>query len=123
MRCRYCRERAGLLRRDCDQCRALVALYERHRGEVGLSQLLDIFIATGAPRAKIEAVLASDPDGGGALRDRITADMANRVLAEMGITPRHTAADVKRLRERDAGTVSTSRPAGDVLPPTTPRRP
>jgi hypothetical protein len=122
MRCRYCRDRAGLLRRECDQCRELLALYERHRGELGLSQLLDVFIATGASRAKIEAVLASDPDGDGALRDRITADMANRLLAHMGVTPRHTAADVKRLRERESGSVSTSRPAGDVLPPTT-RRP
>ena len=122
MRCRYCRERAGLLRQQCDQCRVLLALYDRHRGELGLSQLLDVFIATGAPRAKIEAVLASDPDGGGALRDRVTADMANRLLAEMGITPRHTAADVKRLRERDGGTVSTSRPAGDAAPPPTSRR-
>lgn len=117
MRCRSCREPAGLLKRLCDDCARLLAIYAEHRGEVGLSQLLDLFIATGIPRAKIEAVLTSDPDGRGALRDRITADMANRLLAAMGIAPRQSAEDVRRLRSRGGGGASTTRPAGDVAPP------
>lgn len=117
MRCRSCHERAGVLKRRCDDCARLFALYEQYRGELGLSQLLDLFIATGITRAKIEAALASDPDGRGALRDRITADMANRVLADMGVTPRHTAADVKRLRDSGAGAATTTRPTDDTAPP------
>jgi hypothetical protein len=117
MRCRCCQDTAGLFRRVCNDCRRLCAVYEQHRGEVGLSQLLDLFIATGIARAKIEAVLMSDPDGTGALRDRITADMANRVLADMGIAPRHTAADVKRLRESGSGAATTARPTTDAAPP------
>jgi hypothetical protein len=120
VRCRYCGERARLWRRRCDECGVLLDLYARHRGELGLSQLVDCFIATGVTRAKIEAVLAADPVGEGALRDRITADMANRLLAEMGVTPRQTAADVRRLRERGGGSASTVRPGGDAVPP--PRR-
>ncbi len=121
MRCRACHDRAGLLRRLCADCARLLAIYEEHREE-GLSQLLDLFIATGIARAKIEAVLASDMSGRGALRDRITADMTNRVLADMGVTPRHTAADVKRLRESGGGVATSSRPPGDAAPPDRSRR-
>jgi len=117
MRCRCCHDRAGGLKRLCDDCGRLFALYEQHRGDLGLSQLLDLFIATGITRAKIEAALASDPDGRGALRDRIAADMANRVLADMGVTSQQTAAGVKRLRV-GGGAASTTRPAGDAAPPT-----
>ena len=117
MRCRSCHERAGVLKRLCDDCGRLFALYEQQRGEIGLSQLLDVFIATGIARVKIEAALASDPDGRGALRDRITAYIANRLLADMGVTPHHTAADVKRLREGGGGSAATTRPASDAAPP------
>lgn len=117
MRCICCRESSGFFRRCCADCRRIFALYDEHRGELGLSQLLDLFIAARIPRAKIEAALAADLDGAGALRDRITADMANRLLADMGIAPRQTAADVRRLRAGASAGASTSRPAGDVTPP------
>ncbi len=111
------------MRRRCDDCTTLLGIYADSRGDVGLSELLDRFIATGIPRAKIETVLASDPDGQGILRDQITADMSNRLLAAMGVAGRQTAADVKRLREQGGGGASTTRPAGDVAPPPTrPRR-
>lgn len=122
MRCRTCGERARLLRRRCDDCDSLFAIYEGVRGDVGLSELLDRFIATGVGRPKIEAVLASDPDGEGTLRDRITADMSNRLLADMGVAGRQTAADVRRIREQGGGGASTARPAGDAAPPPARRR-
>jgi hypothetical protein len=110
------------MRRQCEDCGALLDLYARCRGEVGLSQLLDQLIATGVARAKIEAVLTRDLDGQGSIRDQVTADMANRLLADMGVAPRQTVADVRRLRERGPGAASTTRPAGDVAPPPTRRR-
>jgi hypothetical protein len=122
MRCRCCGARARLLRRRCDDCETLLAVYANCRGELGPSELLDRFIATGVTRTKIEAVLASDPDGTGALRDRITADMANRLLADMGLPARQTASDVRRIRERGGGGASTARPAGDAAPPANVRR-
>jgi hypothetical protein len=117
MRCRSCQQSAGLLRRLCADCERVFALYERERGELGLSQFLDRLIADGVPRAKIEAALAIDLDGGGALQDKITADMANRVLADLGHAPRHRAADVKRMREQGGGLATTTRPSGDAAPP------
>lgn len=122
MRCRTCGERAGWWRRRCDDCATLFGIYADVRGEVGLSEILDRFIATGVPRAKIEAVLISDPDGKGELRDRITADMTNRLLADMGVAGRQTPADVRRLREQGGAGASTARPAGDAGPPPTRRR-
>jgi hypothetical protein len=117
MRCRYCAEYAGLLRRRCAECSCLLDLYDRHRGDIALSELLDRFIATGVARAKIEAVLDRDPDGTGSLRDRVTADMANQLLAAMGVASTQTATDVRRLRERGGGGASTTRPTGDATPP------
>jgi hypothetical protein len=67
--------------------------------------LLALFEAHGIPRTKIEAALANDPDGRGALRDRMAANMTNRVLADLGIGSSQTAADVKRLRDREGGAV------------------
>jgi len=110
------------LRRRCDDCATLLDVWARERGDIGLSQLLDHFIATGVPRAKIETLLAADPDGAGSIRDQVTADMTNRLLADMGVTPRQTAADVRRLRERGADRASTTRPASDAVPPPTRRR-
>ena len=76
-------------------------------------QLLDLLEAHGVPRAKIEAALANDPDGRCALRDRMTADMTNRVFADLGIDSRQTAADVRCLRDGGSEGLSTSCPAGE----------
>ncbi len=119
MRCRYCAQYLGPFRRCCRDCRTLLDVYERLRGDVALSELLDRFIATGIARRKIEAVLARDPDGRGSVRDQVTAAMANHLLAAMGVPAQQTALDVRRLRERGGGNASTTRPAGDVVPPRT----
>ena len=117
MRCTSCLEPAGFLKRVCADCGRVFSLYEQHRGDLGLSQLLDVFIADGLPRTKIEAALASDRDGRGALQDRITADMANSLLAAMGLRRHHTPADVKRLRESGGTGAATTRPTNDAAPP------
>ena len=119
MRCRYCAEYVGLFRRCCADCRTLLDVYEGHRDDIALSELLDRFIATGVARPKIEAVLERDPDGTGSVRDRVTADMSNRLLAAMGVAATQTAADVRKLREQGGSGASTSRPAGDAAPPRT----
>ena len=119
MRCRYCAEYVGLFRRCCADCRALLDVYERHRDDIALSELLDRFIVTGVARPKIEAVLERDPDGTGSVRDRVTADMSNRLLAAMGVAATQTAADVRKLREQGGSGASTSRPDGDAARPRT----
>jgi hypothetical protein len=117
MRCTSCREPAGWWKRRCAHCATVLALYEQRAGELGPGQWLELFAAHGIPRAKVEAVLAYDPDGRGTLRDRMAADMTNRVLGDLGVASRQTAADVKRLREREGAGASTTRPAGDAGPP------
>jgi hypothetical protein len=95
----------------------VLALYEQRAGDLGLLQLLDLLEAHGVPRATIEAALANDPDGRGALRDRMRADMTNGVFADLGIDSRQTAADVRRLRDGGSGGPSTTCPAGGARPP------
>lgn len=92
-------------------------LYEQRAEDLSPLQLIDLFEAYGVPRAKIEAAMAHDPDGRGALRDRMAADMTNRVFADLGINERRTAPEIKRLREREETVASTQRPQGDVRPP------
>jgi len=100
MKCRYCQERAGWFTRVCQDCRRLLAIYEAHKGQIGLLQFLDLFIATGLPREKIEAFLAADPRGEGSVKDRILADMSTELLGAMGMNAQQSAQDVKRLREK-----------------------
>ena len=100
MKCSYCQERAGWFTRVCQDCRRLLAIYEAHKGQIGLLQFLDLFIETGLPREKIEAFLAADPHGEGSIKDRILADMSTELLGAMGVNAQQSAQDVKRLRER-----------------------
>ena len=100
MCCRYCHEPAGWFRRVCVDCRRLLAIYTRHRGQLGLLQFLDLFIETGLPREKIEAFMNADPSGQGSVKDQITADMSTELLGAMGVNVRQTAHHVKQLRRQ-----------------------
>ncbi len=62
--------------------------------------MMDLFIATGAPRSKLERFLDRDPTGNGTVRDQIAADMANQLLGALGRRDRQTAKDVNRIRNR-----------------------
>ena len=104
MRCRMCREPAGWFRRRCQLCSSLLQVYEQNRG-TPLQVLLPLFAAAGGTPEQVQAFLAADPDGGGAIGDRIAADMANQLFAAFGGTDGvHTAEDVRRLRARGAWT-------------------
>ena len=99
MQCRYCSEAAGWWRRCCADCRRLREVFEAHRGaDMGL--LMDLFIATGAPRVTIEKFLHAAPGGGATIRDQIAANMTNDLLDAMGSRGRQTPTDVQRIRER-----------------------
>lgn len=59
--------------------------------------------ATGASPEEVRAFLGADPDGGGAIEDRIAAEMANQLFESFGGTRgRQTPEDVRRLRARGA---------------------
>jgi hypothetical protein len=109
MRCRLCGFRAGWFRRRCATCTQLQQVVAANRG-AGLSLILDLLLATGAPRAHIEAFLAADPEGAGSIRDQIVADMSNELLQAFGQPSRQSAAEVKRIRERGAWSRYGGRP-------------
>lgn len=99
MRCRSCEEPAGWWHRRCGDCRRLADVFAVHRG-ADMAAMMDLFIASGAPRDKVEKFLDADPHGAGSVRDQIAADMTNQLLGALGQRGRQTAADVKRIRER-----------------------
>jgi len=102
MRCRLCRAPAGWFRRRCRTCGALWQIYEAEAG-APLHVLLPRFAEAGATPEQVRAFLAADPDGRGALEDRIAAAMANQLFASFGGTDgRETAEQVRRLRQRGA---------------------
>lgn len=111
MRCRLCRSRAGWFRRRCVTCERLQRVVLANRG-AGLSSIVDRLVATGAPRAHIDAFLEADPEGSGSIRDQLVADMSNELLRALGHSRRQTAADVKRLREGGAWAHYDQRPPG-----------
>jgi len=110
MRCRVCNERAGWFRRQCAPCATLWSVYEKHRG-LPLHALLPLFEGSGASVEEVRRFLAGDPDGDGAVQDRIAADMANQLFAAFGGTPGgQTAEQVRRLRARGAWKTFGERP-------------
>ena len=100
MKCSYCQHQAGWFAKICQDCQQLLAIYETHKGQIGLLQFLDLFIETGLSREKIEAFLAADPHGEGSVKDRILADMSTELLGAMGVNAQQSAQDVKRLRQK-----------------------
>lgn len=100
MPCGYCHERAGWFTRVCGDCQRLLTIYAAHQGQIGLLQFLDLFIATGLSREKIETFLTADPRGKGSVKDRILADMSTQLLGAMGVRAPQSAHEVKRLREK-----------------------
>ena len=99
MRCIYCQERAGLVRRVCAPCGRVVAVVERAGGEVGMADLVDLFMAEGLTREQVDVVLDAQPSGRPTLRDRLTSNMANALMRGLGMPGRQSPEDVKRIRE------------------------
>ncbi len=97
--CAYCGERAGVLARNCKECRRLEQQVQACGGQVGFSEMLDRLEETGVRPEKIMRFLKADPDGRGSVRDRLTADMTNQLLKVMGINERQTPGDVERIRK------------------------
>ncbi|HYB92103.1 MAG TPA: hypothetical protein VEC38_13795 [Candidatus Binataceae bacterium] len=98
MRCLYCGNRAGLIRRVCAPCAKVIAIVERAGGDVGLADLVDIFVAEGLAREQVEIVLDAEIDRGPTLRDRLTSNMTNVLMRNLGMPGRQSPEDVMRVR-------------------------
>jgi hypothetical protein len=99
MRCVYCHQRSGLLRRVCLPCSRVVAIIEKAGGDVGLAGLVDVFIAEGLTRERVDRVLDTPVNGAPTIRDRLTSQMANVLMRNLGMPGRQDPQDVMRIRE------------------------
>jgi hypothetical protein len=102
MRCVYCRTRAGLMRRVCTECARVVEIVDRAGGAVGLVGLVDIFAAAGLTRERVDRVLDTALGDAPTIRDRLTSEMANVLMRNLGMPGRQSPDDVRRVRTRMA---------------------
>jgi hypothetical protein len=98
MRCIYCHERAGFFRRVCTPCGKVVAIVDRSGGEVGLAGLVDIFIEEGLTREQVDVVLDAQIGTDPTIRDRLTSNLTNVLMRNLGMPGRQSPEDVKRVR-------------------------
>ncbi len=98
MRCLYCRQRAGLIRRTCPVCARVVRIVEQAGGAVGLVGLVDIFVDEGLTRDQVDRVLDAQVSGKPTLRDRLTSELTNVLMRGLGMPGRQSPEDVRRVR-------------------------
>ena len=115
MKCIYCREGAGFLKRTCPDCLKLVEAFNSLNPSFGFRELLDTLFATGVPNGKIELFLDSDAGGSGSLRDRITARMTNEVMTSLGQPSHLKGEDVQKVRRDIAQGKAPSRLDAEVI--------
>ena len=98
MRCIYCHERAGFIRRTCTPCAKVVAIVNRAGGDVGLAGLVDIFVEEGLKRDQVDVVLDAQIGVEPTIRDRLTSNLTNVLMRNLGMPGRQSPEDVKRVR-------------------------
>lgn len=67
---------------------------------MGLSQLMDVLIATGIEKQRILNFLTANPYNQGSLMDQILAQLSNNLASGIGVKRKDmTAEDVQRIRQ------------------------
>ena len=117
MRCIYCYERAGLLKKVCVACGRVLTIVEELAGQVGWTGLVDEFATQGLTRERVDRVLAAELDGRPALRDRLASEMANVLMRNLGMPGRQSPEDVQRVRRAVAGGSGEGVWAAGEIPP------
>jgi hypothetical protein len=116
MRCIYCQARAGILRKVCSACAVVIAVVEESAGQVGWTELIDIFVAKGLSKAAVDRVLDAEIEATPTLRDRLTSRMANELMRSLGMPGRQSPEDVRRVRLGLASSTHGSWSAGEKPP-------
>jgi hypothetical protein len=98
MRCAFCKTRTSLFRKICPTCARVVAIVDKAGGQVGMGELVDIFIAEGLTREQVDRVLDAEVEGQPTIRDRLTSQMANALMRGLGMPGRQSPDDVRRVR-------------------------
>jgi hypothetical protein len=119
MRCLYCYERAGLLRKVCPTCAKVVSVVHRVAGRVGWTELVDEFATAGLTQVQVDRVLDAEVGDRPALRDELTSAMANTLMRGLGMPGRQSPEDVQRVRRAAAIDRGEGCWTADEVPPTT----
>ena len=117
MRCIYCHEKAGLLKKVCVACGRVLTIVEESAGRIGWTGLVDEFATQGLTRERVDRVLGAELDGRPALRDRLTSEMANVLMRNLGMPGRQSPEDVQRVRRAAAGGIGEGVWAAGEVPP------
>lgn len=86
------------MRRICPICAEVIAVVRGSAGQVGWTELIDIFVAKGLKKADVDRVLDTEVDSGPSLRDWLTSRIANELMRSLGMPGRQTPEDVRRVR-------------------------
>ncbi|HKD68271.1 MAG TPA: hypothetical protein VKB84_15605 [Candidatus Binataceae bacterium] len=97
MRCAFCKTRT-ILRKICPTCAKVVAIVDRAAGQVGMGELVDLFLAEGLTREQVDLVLDAEIGDQPTIRDRLTSQMANALMQGLGMPGRQSPQDVRRVR-------------------------
>ncbi len=73
-------------------------MVDKAAGRVGLAELVDIFAAEGLTREQVDRVLDAEVGGRPTLRDRLTSEMANVLMRNLGMPGRQSPEDVRKVR-------------------------
>ncbi|HEY6394278.1 MAG TPA: hypothetical protein VIX12_02600 [Candidatus Binataceae bacterium] len=98
----------------CAPCVKVIAIIDRAGGDVGLAGLVDVFKAEGLTREQVDAVLDAPVRDQPTLRDRLTSQMTNVLMRNLGMPGRQSPEDVRKVRESmQAGTGAHPLAAGE----------
>jgi hypothetical protein len=98
MRCKYCQARAGILHKVCPLCAEIIAIVRGSAGQVGWTELIDLFAAKGLTKRDVDRVLDAEIAAGPSLRDWLTSRMVNELMKGLGMPGRQSPEDVRRVR-------------------------
>ncbi|MGH7838374.1 MAG: hypothetical protein ACREQC_11215 [Candidatus Binataceae bacterium] len=91
-----------MVRKVCGTCARVIVIVEREAGRVGWTDLVDQFAAAGLTRSQVDRVLDAEVGDHPALRDELTATMANTLMRGLGMPGRQSPEDVQRVRRAAA---------------------
>jgi hypothetical protein len=98
MRCAFCKTRTFLFRKICPTCAKVVSIVDRAAGQVGMGELVDLFLAEGLTREQVDRVLDTEVGDQPTIRDRLTSQMTNALMQGLGMPGRQSPEDVRRVR-------------------------
>ncbi len=117
MRCAFCKTRTSLFRKICPTCAKVIAIVDKAGGQVGMGEMVDLFLAEGLSREQVDRVLDAELDGQPTIRDRLTSQLANVLMQGLGMPGRQSPQDVRRVRLASASGSGAGTWRGGEKPP------